>query len=223
MNRTPASGRFLLRVPPALHQALRQQARAKGTSLNRYCRKALEAAVAAASETEAQATAATGAVGVAQTTRRGPGSETVWHRAATAIAREVGSELEAVVLFGSRARGHDGPDSDVDLLLAVAPAAPMGRERYAAWDQRLAAAPEIQALGARVSPHFTRLPVEPPGQSGDGGGALWLEVALHGIVLWQRTAVPSLWIGDARERMAEGVLRRRLAHGQPYWTHEPRT
>lgn len=214
MRRAPASGRFLLRVPPALHQALRRQARAKGTSLNRYCREALETAAAAASELEAPATAATGA-------SSGPGRETVWRRAAAAIAREVGADLEAVVLFGSRARGHDGPGSDVDLLLAVGSAAPLGRERYAAWDQRLAGASEIKALGARVSPHFARLPAEPPGQSEDGGGALWLEVALHGIVLWQRTAAPSLWIGDARERMATGVLRRRLAHGQPYWTREP--
>ena len=214
MRRTPASGRFLLRVPPALHQALRRQARAKGTSLNRYCREALETAVATALELEAPATAATGAAS-------GPGRETVWRRAAAAIAREVGADLEAVVLFGSRARGHDGPGSDVDLLLAVGSAAPLGRERYAAWDQRLADASEITALGARVSPHFARLPAEPPGQSEDGGGALWLEVALHGIVLWQRTAAPSLWIGDARERMAAGVLRRRSAHGQPYWTREP--
>ena len=214
MRRAPASGRFLLRVPPALHQALRRQARAKGTSLNRYCREALETAVAAGLELEAPATAATGA-------SSGPGRETVWRRAAAAIAREVGADLEAVVLFGSRARGHDGPGSDVDLLLAVGSAAPLGRERYAAWDQRLAGASEIRALGARVSPHFARLPAEPPGQSEDGGGALWLEVALHGIVLWQRTAAPSLWIGDARERMATGVLRRRLAHGQPYWTREP--
>lgn len=170
--------------------------------------------MAAGLELEAPATAATGA-------SSGPGRETVWRRAAAAIAREVGADLEAVVLFGSRARGHDGPGSDVDLLLAVGSAAPLGRERYAAWDQRLAGASEIRALGARVSPHFARLPAEPPGQSEDGGGALWLEVALHGIVLWQRTAAPSLWIGDARERMATGVLRRRLAHGQPYWTREP--
>lgn len=231
MTRTPASGRFLLRVPPALHQALRRQARAKGTSLNRYCRGALEAAVAAAREIEAPATGATGAVGGATSTAQGGtgahergggrGRETVWRRAATAIAREVGADLEAVVLFGSRARGHDGPGSDVDLLLAVGSAAPLGRERYAAWDQRLAGASEIRSLGARVSPHFARLPAEPPGQSEDGGGALWLEVALHGIVLWQRTPAPSQWIGDARERMAAGVLRRRLAHGQPYWTCEP--
>ena len=193
MAKTPASGRFLLRVPPALHRALRRGARAKGTSLNRYCRDALEAAVDGE-----------------------PGRETAWQRAAGAIVREVGGGLEAVVLFGSRARGHDGPDSDVDLLLAVAPDAPLGRERYVAWDERLAGAPEIQALGTRVSPHFARLPAEPPGRAG-GGGTLWLEAALHGIVLWQRTDAPSRWIGDAREMMAAGALLRRLAHGQPYW------
>ena len=193
MAKTPASGRFLLRVPPALHRALRRGARAKGTSLNRYCRDALEAAVDG-----------------------GPNRETAWQRAAGAIVREVGGGLEAVVLFGSRARGHDGPDSDVDLLLAVAPDAPLGRERYVAWDEGLAGALEIRALGARVSPHFARLPAEPPGRAG-GGGALWLEAALHGIVLWQRTDAPSRWIGDAREMMAAGALVRRFAHGQPYW------
>lgn len=213
MAKKSASGRFLLRVPPALHLALRRGARAEGTSLNSYCRDALQAAVDVAAG-DAAVAAAVDAAGDATT--HGCSEASAWQRAATAIVREVGVGLEAVVLFGSRARGYDGPDSDVDLLLAVAPGESMGRERYAAWDQGLAGAPEIRALGARVSPHFARLPTESPGRA-SGGGALWLEAALHGIVLWQRTDAPSRWIGDAREMMAAGALSRRLAHGQPYW------
>lgn len=46
---------------------------------------------------------------------------------AAAIVREV--DPEAVVLFGSHARGQAGPDSDVDLL--VVEAEPFGAERPA--------------------------------------------------------------------------------------------
>ena len=90
-------------------------------------------------------------------------------------------------MFGSRARGDAGPLSDVDLLVVVDAALPIARSLYRVWDQSLAGAPALQELGASVNPHFVHLPRSCAGNSGDGGGSLWLEVALHGIVLWQRT------------------------------------
>lgn len=194
MSSTPASGRFLLRVSPALHHALRRRAGEAGKSLNRYCAEALRALVEDAA----------------------PGQSRAWQAAAAVIAEHVGEELEAVALFGSRAQGWDGPGSDVDLLLVLRDGAALGRERYAAWDRALASAPQIRALGAQVNPHFAVLPAERPAGA-DGGGGLWLEAALHGVVLWQRSSAVSRWIAEARELMAEGVLRRRRAHGQPYW------
>ena len=92
---------------------------------------------------------------------------------------------------------------------------------YRTWDRSVAAAAAIRALGPSVNPHFAHLPVADAG-TGGGGGSLWLEVALHGSVLWQRTWALSRWLGSARERMAEGAIRRRYAHGQPYWTYQDR-
>lgn len=197
MSSKPASGRFLLRIPPALHRALRRRARDAGKSLNRYCSEALRAVVEDAA----------------------PGRSRAWQAASAAVVENVGEELEGVVLFGSRAHGWDGPGSDVDVLLVLRDGAVLDRERYAAWDRTLARAPEVRALGARVSPHFARLPTGRPGAA-DGGGGLWLEAALHGVVLWQRSPAVSRWMAEARELMAAGVLRRRRAHGQPYWHQE---
>ena len=191
------SGRFLLRIPPDLHQSLRARAADAGRSLNQFCRTALEAA--AGGRTDA-----------------GPASGSA---AAEIVAGEFGHRLEGVVLFGSRARGDAGPWSDVDLLIILARDAPVTRALYRIWDARLAEAPAVRGLGPNVNPHFAHLPGDAAGSAPDGGGALWLEVALHGIVLWQRTWAVSRWLGDARERMAEGAIRRHHAHGQPYWSY----
>lgn len=191
------SGRFLLRIPPDLHQSLRARAADDGRSLNQFCRTALEAAAGAR-------------------TAVGPASGAA---AAEVIAGEFGRRLEAVVLFGSRARGDAGPWSDVDLLIVLARDAPVTRALYRTWDAALAEEPAVRGLGPNVNPHFAHLPGGAAGSAPDGGGALWLEVALHGIILWQRTWAVSRWLGDARQRMAEGAIRRHHAHGQPYWSY----
>ena len=42
-GRSRASGRFVLRIEPGLHEALRNAARASGLSLNDYCARRLAA------------------------------------------------------------------------------------------------------------------------------------------------------------------------------------
>ena len=193
------SGRFLLRIPPDLHRGLRERAAGAGSSLNEFCRAALETAL----NGRAHVTTSSGTA------------------AAEAVVAGFGFQVEAVVLFGSGARGDAGTWSDVDLLIVVAAAVPITRALYRTWDRSVAAAAAIRALGPSVNPHFAHLPVADAG-TGGGGGSLWLEVALHGSVLWQRTWALSRWLGSARERMAEGAIRRRYAHGQPYWTYQDR-
>jgi predicted nucleotidyltransferase len=101
------SGRFVLRLDPGLHAALRSAARAAGVSLNEYCARRLSA----------------------------PGREGV-DGAAEVVGRAsqvVGAELAGVVLFGSWARGEATAESDVDVLIVLRRGR-VTRELYRAWD-----------------------------------------------------------------------------------------
>ena len=181
MRNAEASGRFVLRMEPALHARLRERARAAGVSLNEYC--------------------------VRQLSR--PGPEVVEPvEAVVAQARAVlGESLVGVVAFGSWARGEATDTSDVDVLIVVADAVPVTRELYRRWD---AMPPRWE--GRTVEPHFVHAPA--PGAKPSG---LWAEVALDGIVLFDRDYAVSKRLGGLRAAIAEGVVVRRHAHGQWYW------
>ena len=66
----------------------------------------------------------------------------------------------------------------------------------------------------------------PPHRSGATGGperprvagGFWAEVAVDGIVLFERDWRLSTHLARVRRAIAERRLVRRLAHGQPYWT-----
>jgi hypothetical protein len=102
------SGRFVLRIEPGLHAALRAGAEDAGLSLNEYCRRKLMAP------------------GVAVT---GPATEVV----SSAVA-VVGGGLVGVVVFGSWARDEATTRSDVDVLVVVSADVPVRRDLYRAWD-----------------------------------------------------------------------------------------
>ncbi len=103
-----ASGRFVLRIEPELHAALRAGAEESGLSLNEYCRRKLMAPGSQVS---------------------GPATEVV--SSAIAVA---GGALVGVVAFGSWARGESTARSDVDVLLIMAAEVAIRRELYRAWD-----------------------------------------------------------------------------------------
>jgi predicted nucleotidyltransferase len=103
-----ASGRFVLRLPPALHASIRDAARQAGLSLNEYCVRVLASAPGAAV---------------------GPGGS-VMARAAAAF----GDELVGIVVHGSWARGEAMAASDVDVLLVLEPTSRVTRATYATWD-----------------------------------------------------------------------------------------
>ena len=103
------SGRFVLRIEPRLHAALREAAARAGLSLNEYCARRL----------------AGGGIGLGT-----PGWQAVERAAAV-----LGSSLIGVAVYGSWARGEAADTSDVDVLVALDPGVPLTRDLYRRWDQ----------------------------------------------------------------------------------------
>jgi len=124
-----ASGRFLLRLSPGLHGALRRAAAEAGLSLNEYCARKLAAP-----------------------------SPAVPGRGADVVARAAerfGENLLGVLVFGSWARGDAVDESDVDLLVVVDVGVPIVRGLYRVWDETT---PELTWEGRRLEVHFVRPP-----------------------------------------------------------------
>ena len=112
--------------------------------------------------------------------------------------------LLGIVLFGSAARGESREASDIDLLIVLGRERALSRNLYALWDERFGAVKE--------SPHFVHVPANP----GDAG-SIWLEAAVDGIVSFDRDDVVSRFLGSVRRMIAAGEVKRRWAHGHPYW------
>lgn len=131
-----------------------------------------------------------------------PGGEWV------AIAQQIaGDSLRGVILFGSQARGESSASSDVDLLVVVSDTLELTREVYRRWD---GICPD-----RRLSPHFVHLP-----DSVSAAGSIWYEVALDGVILYARDQCASAFLQSVRRAIADGRLRRRYAHGHPYWVKD---
>jgi len=183
-ERSESSGRFVLRIDPGLHAALREAAAAAGMSLNAYC-----------------ATRLAMPLGDPAIYREGAA---VVRRAATLL----GARMVAVAVFGSWARGEAAARSDVDVLVVIDKATALNRALYRRWDA------DPACWGRRpVEPHFVHLPPADERVSG-----LWAEVAVDGIVLFDRDLRLSKHLIAIRRAVAAGRLVRRLVHGQAYWT-----
>lgn len=129
---------------------------------------------------------------------------------ASILESRLAALLDAVVLFGSQARGNARASSDTDLLLCLAPGVPLMRDLYSQWDEFAAACGG--AIPRDLSPHFSRQPGSP-----EEAGSLWLEVALDGIVLWERTPAVSRFLSAVRDYVSAGGAVRRSTYGIPYW------
>jgi len=126
---TSCSGRFVLRIDPGLHGALREAARSAGVSLNEYCARKLATPTFAVDGLEFTIEA--------------------MRRAAMVI----GESLIGLAAFGSWTREELHDESDIDLLVVVEDKVRLSRDLYLAWDE----AP-IRWNGHRVEPHFVHLP-----------------------------------------------------------------
>jgi predicted nucleotidyltransferase len=103
-----ASGRFVVRIPPGLHESLRRAAAEAHLSLNEYCVRKL---------------AASGSL-----------EEPIFEVVERA-AEQFGARLVGLVAFGSWARGDLTDESDVDLLVVVEQSVAIVRPLYRPWDE----------------------------------------------------------------------------------------
>lgn len=185
-KRRQASGRFVLRLDPGLHAALREAARAAELSLNDYC--ATKLAAPAGMPAPSRALAA------------------VVQRA----AQQFGADLLAVAAYGSWARDELHDASDVDVLVVLESHVPLRRALYRVWDEE-----PLWCDGRRVEAHLAHLP--PPNETVAG---IWSEVAIDGIVLFERGLQLSSRLVRVRHDIVAGRIVRRTVHGQGYWVHE---
>ena len=176
-----ASGRFVLRIEPGLHAALRRNARDAGISLNELCARKLRVPLRGFG---------------------GPGEN-----ALAKAADLLGEALLGVVAFGSWARNELAQESDVDLLVIIDEKVDISRQLYRDWDE----AP-VFWNGHPVEPHFVNLP--PQGASFSG---TWADVALDGVILFEKELVVSQLLVEIRHEIVSGHIVRRRLHGQSYW------
>jgi hypothetical protein len=177
------ASKILVRLPAALHAELKRRAEVTGRTLNQVCVDAL-------SQPAAQATP--------------------WQ---PILDSRLGSHLDGIVLFGSRARGDARASSDTDLLLVLSAGVALTRDLYVAWDKLAAVHPGV--LPRQVSPHFSCWPQTPA-----AAGSLWLEVALDGVVLWERDFAVSRFLASVRRYLLAGGASRKTTYGVPYWVRE---
>ncbi|MGQ0815357.1 MAG: toxin-antitoxin system HicB family antitoxin [Gemmatimonadota bacterium] len=178
---TDASGRFVIRIDPALHEALRTAARSAGISLNEYCAQKLALPL---------------------TMPTGPLSEAVQRCFA-----QSGNRLIGVIVFGSWARGHAATTSDVDLMVVLDYDTRIGRDLYRAWDD----AP-LELEGHTIEPHFVHMPESDARISG-----MWAEVAVDGIIVFERDLQISRRLAAIRRDIMAGRIQQKRVHGQTYW------
>lgn len=188
------SGVFVVRIDPSLHRRLKAAAQKREISLNRLCAQLLGQSMSQAGANGRFGTQASIAVNA-------PLNADLIGK----LRKEFGDAMYGVVLFGSVARGQALDNSDLDLLIVLAPGQSICRALYTRWETAISADPH-------VSPQFVSLPRSP-----SAAGGLWFEVALEGIVLWETRFVVSNFLRQVREQIAAGQIRRQSVDGHPYW------
>lgn len=187
LNKSSKSlGKFILRVPPALHTQLKADALRAGSSLNEHCTRILESGGAASRTDDAFA-------------------RDLVDRA----ERILGDALAGVIVYGSWVRGEAADTSDIDVMLVAERGATITRSLLANWDSS-----PLNFDGRPVQAHFISLPASTGSISG-----LWAELAIDGVVVFERGFEVSRRLARARSEIAAGRLQRRRSHGQNYWVH----
>jgi len=123
------------------------------------------------------------------------------------LRRHLGERLDAVVLFGSRARGEATEESDWDLLIVVEglPRSPLARQRL--WLSIVPRAWLTQAAPLLRTPEEWYRRVTP----------LTLDIALDGRVLYDAQGRMQAFLKALRHHLHRIGLVRRHVDGQPVW------
>lgn len=170
------SGKFVLRMTPSQHLALRQAAEAHDTSLNDWIVQKLFSA------------------------------ENLSSSVVEIILSAFAKDVQAIILFGSVARGDQDQTSDIDLLIVLESSRPIDRGLYHLWDKKI-----MPVLGIQYSPQFchrTKL---------ESASSLWLEVALDGKILFDEDKRIEADMQTLRHKIAAGEYLRKMSHGHSYW------
>jgi len=131
----------------------------------------------------------------------------VLDEAVQAMKQGLGADLVAVVLFGSQARGEADANSDWDLLLLARRLPEKPWQRHTQLKRLL---PE--AWRGRVS-----LLAKTPAEFEAHLPALYLDVALDGVVLYDTGDYMAQRLAYLRELLARRGLRRERAGGEMTW------
>ncbi len=121
--------------------------------------------------------------------------------------RFFGKHLLGLLLYGSRARGDAHSGSDWDFLMVIDDAKPLNRQLYRQWEEQT-----VHRLPPAIEVNFVHKPSTLRTATG-----FWSEVALDGIVLYERTFTVSKYLNHVRRCIADGRIVRRTSHGQSYW------
>src|SRR3989344_4069299 len=144
------SGKFVIRVPPALHHTLKKVAEREGTSLNQICLNYL--------------TLKSKAPFI-------PSKEDFnWTQKVIDNFKTQKIVIDGIVAFGSVVRGEEKEGSDYDILIIISSPTELSPQLYHYWDENIA-----QNVPQSISPHFVVIPSDIKKL-----GSLWLEVALEG-------------------------------------------
>lgn len=190
---------LLIRLPEGLHRRLKNQAHRADISLNKHCVAILNG------ETEPDLQ------GKAPKPKQGADSGCLHLEELVSIVRgQLGSDVQAIAVFGSWSRGEQRASSDIDLLVVIDDAAVLDRSLYARWKER-------EFEGYPLSPLLVHLPKLEEEIRG-----VWLEVALSAIVIFDPTLGLHRYLSKVRAYIASGAVERKMSHGHPYWVRKER-